>query len=115
MFADRLKKARKAKGYTQERLAAEISVERSSVGKYESANVIPSAEVLRRIADVLDVSIDYLLDHQNGKDTIIEEKPSATDDDIKVALFGGDGEVTDEMWEEVKRFAEFVKQNRRNK
>ena len=30
-------------------------------------------------------------------------------DEIKIALFGGDGDVTDEMWEEVKRFVEFVK------
>ena len=35
---------------------------------------------------------------------------SVSDDDIKFALFGGDGEITDEMYDEVKRFAEFVKQ-----
>jgi len=60
MFSDRLKAARKAKMITQEQLANLISVERSSIGKYESANVIPSPEVLLRIADALDVSIDYL-------------------------------------------------------
>ena len=32
-----------------------------------------------------------------------------TDDDIKFALFGGDGEITDAMYEEVKRFAQMVK------
>ena len=32
-----------------------------------------------------------------------------SDDDIKFALFGGDGEITDEMFAEVKRFAEMVK------
>jgi len=31
------------------------------------------------------------------------------DDDIKFALFGGDGEITDAMYEEVKKFAAFVK------
>ena len=35
------------------------------------------------------------------------EKPS--EDDIKAALFGGDNEVTDEMWDEVKKFVEFIK------
>ena len=44
-----------------------ISVERSSVGKYESANVIPSPEVLKRIADYFDVSIDYLLGRETKK------------------------------------------------
>lgn len=34
---------------------------------------------------------------------------SVSDDDIKFALFGGDGEITDEMYEEVKDFAEYIK------
>lgn len=33
---------------------------------------------------------------------------SVTDDDIKFALFGGRGDITDAMYEEVKRFAAFV-------
>jgi hypothetical protein len=37
-----------------------------------------------------------------------------TDEDIKFALFGGDGEITDEMYEEVKRFAAFIKNSRRD-
>lgn len=32
-----------------------------------------------------------------------------SDDDIKFALFGGDGEITDAMYDEVKRFAQMVK------
>ena len=31
------------------------------------------------------------------------------DEDIKFALFGGDGEITDAMYDEVKRFAQMVK------
>lgn len=34
---------------------------------------------------------------------------SISDEDIKFALFGGDGEITDEMYEEVKRFAQYIK------
>ena len=32
-----------------------------------------------------------------------------SDHDIKFALFGGDGEITDAMYDEVKRFAQMVK------
>lgn len=32
-----------------------------------------------------------------------------TDEDIKFALFGGEGEITDAMYDEVKRFAQMVK------
>lgn len=68
MFADRLKRLRKEHGYTQESLAAVIGVERSSVGKYEGkSGVIPSNDVLARIADLFGVSIDYLLERDDRK------------------------------------------------
>lgn len=112
MFSERLKIARKAKKMTQEQLAAVIMVERSSVGKYESANVIPSPEVLKRIADALDVSVDYLLERTNTKVDIAstEKENNNTEHELKVALFGGADEVTDEMWEEVKDYAKYIKQ-----
>lgn len=37
-------------------------------------------------------------------------RAAVTDEDIKFALFGGDGEITDAMYDEVKRFAAFLKQ-----
>lgn len=40
---------------------------------------------------------------------------SVSDDEIKFALFGGDGEITDAMYEEVRRFAAFVKQREADK
>ncbi len=42
--------------------------------------------------------------------TLLSNTPC--EEDIKLALFGGDDTVTDEMWEEVKSFVEFVKQKR---
>ncbi len=61
MFSERLKKSRKEKGMTQSELAAEVGVERSSIGKYETAAIFPSADVLCRIAEALGVTTDYLL------------------------------------------------------
>ena len=40
---------------------------------------------------------------------------NVTDDDIKFALFGGDGEITDAMYDEVKQFAAFIKQREAEK
>ena len=37
------------------------------------------------------------------------ESPTPTEDEIKISLFGGSSEVTDEMWDEVKKFVEFIK------
>ena len=60
-FSQRLKVARKKKGYTQEALSRLVSVERSSIGKYESTDIMPSPAVINRLAEVLEVSTDYLL------------------------------------------------------
>jgi len=40
---------------------------------------------------------------------------SVSDDDIKFALFGGDGDITDAMYDEVRKFAAFVKQREADK
>ena len=42
-------------------------------------------------------------------------KRPVSDEEIKFALFGGDGEITDEMYAEVKHFAAFVKQREKEK
>ena len=57
---------------TQEALAALINVDRSSIGKYEGRSaVVPPADVLERIADVFNVSIDYLLGRQDRPDILV--------------------------------------------
>ena len=105
-LSERLKFLRKQKKITQEELAKQINVERSTVGKYETGTT-PSMEILIRIANYFDITIDYLLGNTDTKEQ--KEKTPSNDEDVKVALFGGDSEVTDEMWNEVKQYAEFIK------
>ena len=71
-----------------------------------------SVETLSRLADWFGVSVDSLL----GKETApAEGGRSIRDEDIKFALFGGDGEITDEMFQEVRDFAAFVKRREAQK
>ena len=44
--------------------------------------------------------------------TTIHAKRLPSEHDIKVALFGGEDEVTDDMWQEVKNFVAFIKQKK---
>lgn len=80
----------------------------SGVGKNFASNLCqgktPSAEKIKMLADYFNVSTDYLL----GNDTSKTKDP-ATDDEIKFALFKGSEGITDEMYDEVKAFAELVK------
>lgn len=56
-----LRSAREAKGYTQEDVAAALGVSRVAVTLWESGVNQPSARYLVPLADLLGVSVDYLL------------------------------------------------------
>ena len=66
------------------------------------------ADRLAMIAEYLGLTTDYLLTGEEKTPTL-ESGRTINDDDIKFALFGGDGEITDAMYDEVKRFAQMVK------
>ena len=49
------------KGYKPSRLLAEINVSKGNMAKWKSDSCVPSGEILIKIANKLEVSIDYLL------------------------------------------------------
>jgi len=59
-FADNLKTARKAKGFSQEDLAATLEVSRQAVSKWEQGETYPEVEKLLQLCRVLAVSMDEL-------------------------------------------------------
>lgn len=60
-LSDRLKEERTKKGVSQQKLAELTGTHYSNVGRYERGDAKPSAEILNRIAQVLEVSPDYLI------------------------------------------------------
>ena len=61
-FGERLRRLRLSRDLSQGELASRLGVVPSSVGKYERiANSFPSVEVLIKISDFFDVTLDYLL------------------------------------------------------
>lgn len=68
------------------------------------------------IANYLGISVNRILTGEETEKAPAENgKRSVSDDDIKFALFGGDGEITDAMYDEVKRFAAYIKQREADK
>ena len=63
-FGSRLKAIRNQRGLTQKKLAEEIGKSVQAVSSYERNSQIPPIEVMISIADVLNVSLDYLVDRQ---------------------------------------------------
>lgn len=60
-FVKRLKELRKEAGYSQARLANILSVTQQAVGKWEKEIAEPNMDMLIRLADLFNVSIDYLI------------------------------------------------------
>lgn len=60
MRNDRLKEIRLSKNYTQKYIADAIQISVRSYQRYESGDRTPNSEVLMKISDILDVSMDYL-------------------------------------------------------
>ncbi len=100
MLEQRLKELRKAAGFSQKTLSEKLSVSQQTVAKWETGGATPNPEMLSAIADVFEVSVDYLIGRTNA---------FSDDEAIKFALFGG-ANVDDETFEEVKRFAKFTQE-----
>ena len=74
MLNENLKTIRKNKGFSQEQLSLRLNVVRQTVSKWEKGLSVPDAEMLAKIAEVLDVSTSELL----GGDITVEQRDSLT-------------------------------------
>ncbi len=61
MFPQRLNATRKEKGFTAQKMADLLTVALRTYRNYESGHSSPNIYMLIQIADILDVSTDYLL------------------------------------------------------
>ena len=65
-FGSRLLKLRQGRAWTQERMARELGIGRTTVAHYEKGRRMPSLEVLERIGRAFDVDLDWLLTGRPG-------------------------------------------------
>ena len=62
MFGKKLRCLRKKSGMTQANLAKKLGISASAIGMYEQGRREPDSEMLKKIADLFDVSVDFLVD-----------------------------------------------------
>lgn len=65
MFDNQIRYLRQSQGLNQVQLAEKLGVKKQSVSNWENGNIMPSIEMLMRIADYFSVSTDYLLGREN--------------------------------------------------
>lgn len=74
----RILELRKKKNLSQTDLAKAADVSYAQIGRYETKSTQPPAEVLKKIADALDTTVDYLI---NG-DTDEKAKSALKDSEL---------------------------------
>lgn len=102
-LGQKIKELRISKELTQKELASKLCKSESTVRMWELGNSEPDINTLKLLSNIFNVSVSYLIGET-------DEQKSPSNEELKVALFGGDSEVTDEMWDEVMRYAKYIKE-----
>lgn len=67
---ERLRQLRESKKLTQLRLSILLGVSQETISGYEIGKAIPPADMLVKLADTLDTSVDYLLERTEIKSSL---------------------------------------------
>ena len=68
VFAARLRQARQTKGVSQAALAEAVGTRQSQISRIESGRRLPDSETLCRLADALELTMDYLVGRVDDPD-----------------------------------------------
>ena len=79
-LGDKIAQKRKDTGMTQSEFAEKLSVTRQTVSRWESGAIMPDIDKLSTIADLLNVSCDYLLKDDYPEDRSGRSASSGTVD-----------------------------------
>lgn len=77
IIAKNIQTLRQAKGMTQVELAEKLNYSDKSVSKWERGESLPDITVLKEIADLFEVSLDYLVEAEHGEGNFTLSKAQA--------------------------------------
>jgi transcriptional regulator with XRE-family HTH domain len=104
-FSKKLRKARESKGLTQSELAEKSGMKPSAISHFESGRRRPSFDNLKKLADALNVNIDFLLDREPKSGVV---GPNAD------KLFRNFEKLSDQDQETLSSFAEMLAQKNKD-
>ena len=86
IFSERLKKSREIKGYSQKEIAEYLGISQPYYGRFEKNTGEPNLEMLSKISEKLNVTIDYLLGFDREAGVISRNITIADDVEIEVIV-----------------------------
>ena len=114
---NRIKELRQSRKLRQSDLAAKLKVSQATLSNWESGRYEPDFEALKTMSDYFQVSVDYLLGHNEPSSPSGGGTAPADQEQLMAAFWGGDQDLTDEdkeaMWADVKNFAAFIAQKKK--
>lgn len=75
-----LKQLRKSKNLYQKDIADYLGIERTTYVKYENNTIIPNIEILKKLAEFYDVTVDYIIGADNN--------PTGNKSGVKIPVLG---------------------------
>lgn len=78
----KLKELRKKYGFTQQNIADKLNVQRTTITNYENGTSEPDIGALNKLADIFNVSIDFLLGRENVEPIKLNRNV------VKIPVFG---------------------------
>ncbi len=103
-FYARFARISRSYGISPSRAALDAGISKSAVSKWKrEPDSVPTGTVLAKLSTFFGVPASALLGEEQP------EPPAVSDEAIKFALFGGSEDITQEMYDEVRSFAAYIK------
>ena len=103
---NRLKSLRKENGYTQEDVAKKLGLTKSAYGYYEQGKTVPDAHTLSKLANIFDVSTDYILGLTDEEKPKKEIKNATT---IAAHRLGDVEQLPDDAIDEINNYIDLMR------
>lgn len=114
MFYDHFVLLCQRKGVSPTRATVEAGINKSAVTYWRKhADAKPTGQVAVKLCNYFSVSMSELYGDAAPKEKPADKTAGISDEDIRFALSGGEGEITPAQFEEVKKFVQFIKERDR--
>lgn len=107
MFAKRLRDLREKNNLQQKELAKELDVLEATISMWETGKRVPYSDMLIKLANFFDVSVDYLLGNDlisNEKEKELREQEALKKALQRAGFMTDDEDLTDKELERVMNF-----------
>lgn len=113
MFGRKLKELRLEKNINQSELGKIIGISPSTVGMYEREQRFPDKDILLKIADYFEVTVDYLLGRTDEK--IPKPKLDESIKTISAKKININEDLPDEAYDKINEYIKMVEMMYKNK